>query len=51
MKTLRTAWEEIRYLSVKLIMKVDCPRSFIGGMLNAIPGNFTVNNNIKKQQT
>ncbi len=29
---------------------MDCPRSFIGDMLNAIANDFTENNNIRKTQ-
>ena len=46
-KGITTAWEYIKYLSEKLAIKLDCPRSYIGGMLNAIVCDFTENNNIK----
>ena len=42
---IKPAWEDIKYLSEKLVKKLDCPRSFIGGMLNAIASDFTENNN------
>ena len=29
---IKPAWEDIKYLSEKLVKKQDCPRSFIGGM-------------------
>ena len=45
---IKPAWEDIKYLSEKLVKKLDCPRSFIGGMLNAIASDFTENNNIKR---
>ena len=38
---IKPAWEDIKYLSEKLVMKIDCPRSFIIGMLNAIASDFT----------
>ena len=44
---IKPAWEDIKYLSEKLVKKLDCPRSFIGGMLNAIASDFTENNNTK----
>ena len=47
---IKPAWEDIKYLSEKLVMKLDCPRSFIGGMLNAIASDFTENNNIKNKK-
>jgi len=31
-------------------MKLDCPRSFIGGMLNAIASALTENNNTKNNK-
>ena len=30
--------------------KLTCPRSFIGGMLNAIASDFTENNNTKNKE-
>ena len=47
---IKPAWEDIKYLSEKLVMKLDCPRSFIGGMLNAIASDFTENNNAIKKE-
>ena len=29
-KDIKRAWEEIKYLSEKLIIKLDCPSSYIG---------------------
>ena len=40
---IKPAWEDIKYLSEELVTKLDCPRSFIGGMLNAIANDFTEN--------
>ena len=31
-------------------MKIDCPRSFIGGILNAIVSDFSENNNTKNNK-
>ena len=45
---IKPAWENIKYLSEKLVKRLDCPRSFIGGMLNAIERYFTENHNIKE---
>ena len=45
---IKPAWEDIKYLSEELVTKLNCPRSFIGGMLNAIASDFTENNNTKK---
>ena len=42
---IKPAWEDIKYLSEKLVKKLDCPRSFIGGMLNAIASDFSENIN------
>ena len=39
-----------KYLSEKLVIKLDCPRSFIGGMLNAIASDFTENSNTKSNE-
>ena len=47
---IKPAWEDIKYLFEKLVMKLDCPRSFIGGMLNAIASDFTENNNTKNNK-
>ena len=47
---IKPAWEDIKNLSEKLVMKLDCPRSFIGGMLNAIASDFTENNNTKNKK-
>ena len=47
---IKPAWEDIKYLSKELVTKLDCPRSFMGGMLNAIASDFTGNNNTKKTQ-
>ena len=44
---IKPTWEDIKYLSEKLVIKLDCPRSFIGGMLNVIASDFTENNNTK----
>ena len=44
---VKPAWEDIKYLSEKLVMIIDCPRSFIGGMLNAIASDFSEINNSK----
>ena len=30
--------------------KLNCPRSFIGELLNAIASDFNVNNNTKKKE-
>ena len=47
---IKPAWENIKYLSEKLVKRLDCPRSFIGGMLNAIASDFTENNNRKENK-
>ena len=47
---IKPAWENIKFLSEKLVIKLDCPRSFIGGMLNAIASDFTENNNTKNNK-
>ena len=47
---IKPAWEDIKYLSEKLVKKLDCPRSFIGGMLLAIASDFTENNNTKNNK-
>ena len=46
---IKPAWEDIKNLSEKLVLKLDCPRSFIGGMLNAIANDFTENINKKNK--
>jgi len=46
-KDIKPAWEDIKYSSEKLVIKLDCPRSYIGGMFNAIASYFTENNNTK----
>ena len=48
---IKPAWEDIKYLSEKLVIKLDCPRSFIGGMLNAIASDFTDNINTQKKES
>ena len=47
---IKPAWEDIKFLSEKLVMKLGCPRSFIGGMLNAIASDFTENIDIEKNK-
>ena len=47
---IKPAWEDIKYLSEKLVKKLDCPRSFIGGMLHAIASDFAENNNSKNKE-
>ena len=47
---IKPAWEDIKYLSEKLVIKLNCPRSFIGGMLNAIANDFTESNHIKNNE-
>ena len=47
---IKPVLEDIKYLSEKLVMKLDCPRSFIGGMLNAIASDLTENNNTKNNK-
>ncbi len=47
---IKPACENIKYLSEKLVLILDCPRWFIGGMLNAIASDFTENNNIKNKK-
>ena len=39
-----------KYLSEKLVIKLNCPRSFIGGMLNAIACDLNENNNTKNNK-
>ena len=40
---IKPAWEDIKRQSEDLVNKLDCPRSFIGGMLNAIASDFSEN--------
>ena len=47
---IKPTWEDIKYLSEKLVTKLDCPRSFIGGMLNAIASDFSENIKINKNK-
>ena len=47
---IKPAWEDIKYLSEKLVKKLDCPRSFIGGMLHAIASDFNENSNTKSNE-
>ena len=47
---IKPAWEDIKYLSEKLVIKLDCPRSFIGGMLHAIASDFSENINKKDNE-
>ena len=47
---IKPAWEDIKFLSERLVIKLDCPRSFIGGMLHAIASDFTEKNNTKNKQ-
>ena len=47
---IKPAWEDIKYLSEKLVIKLGCPRSFIGGMLNAIASDFTENIDIENNK-
>ena len=44
-KDIKPTWEDIKNLSEKLVIKLDCPRSYIGGILNVISIDFTENNN------
>ena len=37
---IKPTWEDIKYISEELVTKPDCPRSFIGGILNAIASNL-----------
>tara|TARA_Y100000589_G_C27003481_1_gene567781 strand:- start:685 stop:873 length:189 start_codon:yes stop_codon:yes gene_type:complete len=46
---IKPAWEDIKYLSEKLVKKLNCPRSFIGGMLNAIASDFSDNINAENR--
>tara|TARA_Y100001978_G_scaffold200195_1_gene215992 strand:+ start:5937 stop:6125 length:189 start_codon:yes stop_codon:yes gene_type:complete len=47
---IKPAWEDIKHLSEKLVKKLNCPRPFIGGMLNAIASDFTDNIKINNGQ-
>ena len=47
---IKPAWADIKYLSEKLVLILDYPRWFIGGILNAIASDFTENNNIKNNK-
>ena len=47
---IKPVWENIKYLSEKLVTKLNCPRSFIGGMLNAIANDFSENSNSKNDE-
>ena len=46
-KNIKPAREDIKSLFEKLVIKLDCARSHIRGMLNAISSDFTENNNTK----
>ena len=46
---IKPAWEDIKFLSEKLVKKLNCPRSFIGGMLNAIASDFSDNINAENR--
>ena len=46
---IKPAWEDIKFLSEKLVKKLNCPRSFIGGMLNAIASDFSDNINAENK--
>ena len=47
---IKPTWEDIKYLSEKLVKKLDCPRSFIGGMLHAIASDFNEISNTKNNK-
>tara|TARA_B100000212_G_C27255414_1_gene482072 strand:- start:587 stop:775 length:189 start_codon:yes stop_codon:yes gene_type:complete len=47
---IKPTWENIKYLSEKLVKKLDCPRSFIGGMLNAIASDFSESSKIENTE-
>tara|TARA_Y100001978_G_scaffold171746_1_gene161683 strand:- start:353 stop:550 length:198 start_codon:yes stop_codon:yes gene_type:complete len=47
---IKPAWEDIKYLSEKLVKKLNCPRSFIGGMLHAIASDFSENIHLKNNK-
>ena len=38
---IKPTWEDIKRKSEDLVSRLDCPRSFIGGMLNAIASDFS----------
>tara|TARA_B100000945_G_C20366614_1_gene589956 strand:+ start:790 stop:954 length:165 start_codon:yes stop_codon:yes gene_type:complete len=38
---IKPTWEDIKRQSEELVEKLGCPRSFIGGMLNAIASDFS----------
>ena len=38
---IKPTWENIKKQSEDLVNKLGCPRSFIGGMLNAIASDFS----------
>ena len=40
---IKPTWEDIKKQSEDLVNKLGCPRSFIGGMLNAIASDFSDN--------
>ena len=44
---IKPAWEELKYLSEKLVTKLDHQHSFIGEVLEAIAYDFTENINTK----
>ncbi len=46
---IKPALEEIKYLSEKLVMKLNWPKSFIKGILNAFTSDFTENDNKKTE--
>ena len=43
---IKPAWEAIKKQSEDLVNKLGCPRSFIGGMLNAIATDFSDNKDL-----
>jgi len=45
---IKPTWEDIKRKSEDLVNRLDCPRSFIGGMLNAIASDFSDTKNIKE---
>lgn len=45
---IKPIWEDIKRKSEDLVNRLDCPRSFIGGMLNAIASDFSDTKNIKE---
>ena len=38
---IKPTWENIKKQSEDLVNKLGCPRSFVGGMLNAIASDFS----------